>query len=55
MPTLNVTKKKKFYTSDLRLRMTGIPYEPVYSSKSSKKGQIPYIELNGQHIPVTML
>ena len=31
--------------------MTGIPYEPIYSAKMSKKGQIPYIELNGQHIP----
>ena len=33
------------------LRMTGIAYENIYSAKMSKKGQIPYIEMNGEQIP----
>jgi hypothetical protein len=33
------------------LRLTEIPYENIYNAKMSKKGQIPYIELNGEHIP----
>jgi len=33
------------------LRMRGISYEPIYSLKFSRKGQIPYIELNGEQIP----
>ena len=33
------------------LRLNKIPYEDVYSGKFSKKGTIPYIELNGEHIP----
>ena len=32
------------------LRLKKVPYEPVYSFKFSKKGQIPYIELNGEQI-----
>ena len=29
-----------------------MPYEPVYTQRfKSKKGQIPYIELNGEQIP----
>ena len=32
------------------LRLKKIKYEPVYSLKFSKKGQIPYIELNGEQI-----
>jgi hypothetical protein len=31
--------------------MTGIAYENIYSAKMSKKGQIPYIEMNGNQIP----
>jgi hypothetical protein len=31
--------------------MTEIPYETIYNPKMSKKGQIPYIELNGEQIP----
>ena len=30
------------------LRLKNINYEPVYSLQFSKKGQIPYIELNGE-------
>jgi len=33
------------------LRLKNVPYEPVYSQKFSRKGQIPYIELNGQQYP----
>lgn len=33
------------------LRMTGIPYENIYSGKMSKKGQVPFIEMNGKQIP----
>ena len=33
------------------LRLQGICYEAVYSLKFSRKGQIPYIELNGEQIP----
>merc|ERR1711928_6148 len=33
------------------LRLRNVPYEPVYSLKFSRKGQIPYIELNGEQIP----
>ena len=33
------------------LRLKKVPYEPLYSLKFSKKGQIPYIELNGEQIP----
>jgi len=33
------------------LRMTGIPYENLFTLKYGSKGQIPYIELNGQEIP----
>ena len=33
------------------LRLKKVKYESVYSFKFSKKGQIPYIELNGQQIP----
>jgi len=32
------------------LRLKKVPYESVYSFKFSKKGQIPYIELNGEQI-----
>jgi len=32
------------------LRLKKVPYECVYSFKFSKKGQIPYIELNGEQI-----
>ncbi|XP_023349687.1 failed axon connections [Eurytemora carolleeae] len=32
------------------LRVAGIKYEVVYTMKFSKKGQIPYIELNGEEI-----
>lgn len=32
------------------LRMKGIPYENVHSLVFSRKGQIPYIELNGEQI-----
>jgi hypothetical protein len=31
--------------------MTGITYENIYTTKMSKKGQIPYIEMNGEQIP----
>jgi hypothetical protein len=31
--------------------MTGIPYENIYSGKMSKKGQVPFIEMNGKQIP----
>jgi glutathione S-transferase len=33
------------------LRMKGVTYENVYTLKFSKKGQIPFIELNGEQIP----
>lgn len=33
------------------LRLKKIKYEPIYSLKFSQKGQIPYIELNGEQIP----
>lgn len=33
------------------LRLTGIPYENIYTSKPSRKGQTPYIEFNGEQIP----
>ena len=32
------------------IRLNKIPYENVHSIKFSKKGQIPYIELNGEQI-----
>ena len=33
-------------------RLKNVPYEPVYTQRyKSKKGQIPYIELNGEQIP----
>ena len=32
------------------LRMNKVDYEPVYALAFSKKGQIPYIELNGEQI-----
>ena len=32
------------------MRLKKVKYEPVYSLKFSKKGQIPYIELNGEQI-----
>ena len=32
------------------IRLNKIPYENVYSIKFSKKGQIPYIELNGNQL-----
>lgn len=33
------------------LRLKKVNYEPVYSLKFSRKGQIPFIELNGEQIP----
>lgn len=33
------------------LRMNGIKYENIFSMKFSSKGQIPFIELNGEEIP----
>jgi len=33
------------------LRLTGIKYENIHTMKFSNKGQIPYIELNGEQIP----
>merc|ERR1712142_927538 len=33
------------------LRLTGIKYENIHTMKFSSKGQIPYIELNGEQIP----
>ena len=33
------------------LRLKKVAYEPVYSLKFGRKGQIPYIELNGEQIP----
>jgi len=33
------------------LRMTGIRYENIHTMKFGSKGQIPYIELNGEEIP----
>ena len=33
------------------LRLKKVKYEPVYSLQFSKKGQIPFIELNGEQIP----
>ena len=34
------------------LRLKKVPYEPVYTQRfKSKKGQIPYIEINGEQIP----
>lgn len=33
------------------LRLKKICYEPLYSLQFSKKGQIPFIELNGEQIP----
>ena len=32
------------------LRLKKVPYEPVYSNICGKKGEIPYIELNGEQI-----
>ena len=32
------------------LRLKKVKYEPIYSLKFSQKGQIPYIELNGEQI-----
>jgi len=32
------------------LRVYGIPYEMVYTSQFGKKGQIPYVKLNGEEI-----
>ena len=32
------------------LRMNKVDYEPIYCLKMSRKGQIPYIELNGEQI-----
>jgi hypothetical protein len=32
------------------MKLSEIDYENVYSIKFSKKGQIPYIELNGEQI-----
>ena len=32
------------------LRLKKVNYEPIYSLKFSEKGQIPYIELNGEQI-----
>ena len=32
------------------MRLNKIEYENVYSLQFSKKGQIPYIELNGEQI-----
>ena len=32
------------------LRMNKVNYEPIYTLRFSKKGQIPYIELNGEQI-----
>ena len=32
------------------IKLNKIPYENVYSIKFSKKGQIPYIELNGNQL-----
>ena len=32
------------------LRLKKVPYECVYSFKFSKKGQIPYVELNGEQL-----
>jgi len=33
------------------LRLTGIKYENIHTMQFSSKGQIPYIELNGEQIP----
>lgn len=33
------------------LRLKKVRYEPVYSLHFGKKRQIPYVELNGEHIP----
>jgi len=33
------------------LRLSGIKYENIHTMKFSSKGQIPYIELNGEQIP----
>jgi len=33
------------------LKLRGIPYENVYTLKFGPKGQIPYVELNGEQIP----
>jgi len=33
------------------LRLKGIPYENIYTLRFGRKGQIPYIELNGEQIP----
>jgi len=33
------------------LKLTGIKYENIHTMKFSSKGQIPYIELNGEQIP----
>merc|ERR1719378_918078 len=33
------------------LKLTGIKYENVFTMKFGSKGQIPYIELNGEQIP----
>jgi len=33
------------------LRLKKIRYEPIYSFKFGRKGQVPYIELNGEQIP----
>ena len=33
------------------LRLKGIPYENIYTLRFGRKGQIPYIEMNGEQIP----
>jgi len=35
---------------EMWLKMTGITYENIYTQRMSAKGQIPYIELNGEEI-----
>ena len=36
---------------ELKLIFPGIKYENIHTMKFSSKGQIPYIELNGEQIP----
>ena len=33
------------------LRLKEIPYENIYTLRFGRKGQIPYVELNGEQIP----